>query len=102
MIGFFLTLLGLVLLTLIYQLLSNLKVVGANELAVIAGKGREGFTTLRGGRVFVWPLVHRFFAAPELSPCSYTLFAESHEPFSHHLLAEYPEKTHGRGRDVTE
>lgn len=61
MIGFAGVLLVLIILTLVYQLISKLIIVGANELAVVAGKGRDGFTTLRGGRVFVWPLIHRFF-----------------------------------------
>ncbi len=61
MIGFAVVFLALIVLTLIVQLLSKLKIVGANELAVVSGKGRDGFTTLRGGRVFVWPLIHRFF-----------------------------------------
>ena len=61
MIGFVGVLLVLIVLTLIYQLISKLIIVGANELAVVSGKGRDGFTTLRGGRVFVWPLIHRFF-----------------------------------------
>jgi regulator of protease activity HflC (stomatin/prohibitin superfamily) len=61
MIGFVTVFLLLILLSLLYQLIAKLKIVGANELAVIAGKGRDGFMTLRGGRVFVWPLIHRFF-----------------------------------------
>lgn len=76
MIGFFVALLGLIFLTLVYQLLANLKVVGANELAVIAGKGPRGFTTLRGGRVFVWPLVHRFFKM-DLRPRTTSVRVES-------------------------
>jgi hypothetical protein len=61
MIGFVAVLLFLIFLTLVYQLIAKLKIVGANELAVVAGKGRAGFATLRGGRIFVWPLIHRFF-----------------------------------------
>ena len=61
MIGFAGVLLVLVALTLIMQLITKMKIVGANELAIVAGKGPEGFATLRGGRVFVWPLVHRFY-----------------------------------------
>lgn len=61
MIGFVAVFLVLIIVTLIFQLISKLKIVGANELAVVSGKGRDGFTTLRGGRVFVWPLIHRFF-----------------------------------------
>jgi len=61
MIGFVAVLLLLIVLTLMYQLIAKLKIVGANELAVVAGKGHAGFAMLRGGRVFVWPLIHRFF-----------------------------------------
>jgi hypothetical protein len=61
MIGFVAVLLLLIVLTLVYQLVAKLKIVGANELAVVAGKSRTGFAMLRGGRVFVWPLIHRFF-----------------------------------------
>ena len=53
MIGFVGVFLGLIFLSLVYQLIAKLKIVGANELAVVAGKGPQGFTTLRGGRVFV-------------------------------------------------
>jgi flotillin len=76
MIGFVIVLLLLILVTLIYQLVSKLKIVGANELAVVAGKGREGFETLRGGRVFVWPLVHRFFKM-DLRPRTTSVRVES-------------------------
>lgn len=61
MIGFSGVLLALIVLTLIVQLITKMKIVGASELAIVAGKGPEGFATLRGGRVFVWPLVHRFY-----------------------------------------
>lgn len=60
-IGFAAVLLVLIVLTLILQLVTKMKIVGANELAVVAGKGRDGFATLRGGRVFIWPLIHRFY-----------------------------------------
>jgi regulator of protease activity HflC (stomatin/prohibitin superfamily) len=76
MIGFVGVLLILILLTLVYQLVSKLIIVGANELAVVAGKGREGFTTLRGGRVFVWPLIHRFFRM-DLRPQTTSVRVES-------------------------
>ena len=76
MIGFFVVLFILILLTLIYQLVSKLKIVGANELAVVAGKGRDGFTTLRGGRVFVLPLIHRFFKM-DLRPQTTSIRVES-------------------------
>jgi flotillin len=76
MIGFVVVLMILIFLTLLYQLVSKLKIVGANELAVVAGKGREGFATLRGGRVFVWPLIHRFFKM-DLRPQTTSVRVES-------------------------
>ena len=50
----------LVLITLVIQLVTKMKIVGADELAIVAGKGKD-FSWLRGGRVFVFPLIHRFF-----------------------------------------
>jgi regulator of protease activity HflC (stomatin/prohibitin superfamily) len=61
MMVFLLVLLALIVLTVFFQLVTKMKIVGANELAVVAGKGRERYTTLRGGRVFVWPMIHRLF-----------------------------------------
>jgi flotillin len=61
MIGFAAVLLVLIFLTLMVQLITKMKIVEANELAIVAGKGSEGFATLRGGRVFIWPLIHRFY-----------------------------------------
>jgi flotillin len=61
MLGFAGVLLGLIVVTLIVQLVTKMKIVGASELAIVSGKGPEGFATLRGGRVFVWPLIHRFY-----------------------------------------
>lgn len=60
MIGFILVFLLLVVITLIVQLVTKMRIVGADELAIVAGKGK-GFSWLRGGRVFVFPLIHRFF-----------------------------------------
>jgi regulator of protease activity HflC (stomatin/prohibitin superfamily) len=76
MIGFVVVLMILIFLTLVYQLVSKLIIVGANELAVVAGKGREGFATLRGGRVFVWPLIHRFYRM-DLRPQTTSVRVES-------------------------
>lgn len=50
----------LVLISLVVQLVTKMKIVGADELAIVAGKGKD-FSWLRGGRVFVFPLIHRFF-----------------------------------------
>ncbi|MDA1190742.1 MAG: SPFH domain-containing protein [Candidatus Poribacteria bacterium] len=61
MIGFLIVFFALLILTLLVQLVTKMKIVGASELGVVAGKGKDGFTTLRGGRVFVFPLIHRFY-----------------------------------------
>lgn len=74
--GFAGVLLLLVLLTLLYHLITKMKIVGANELAVVAGKGAGGFATLRGGRVFVWPLIHRFYKM-DLRPQTTSVRVES-------------------------
>jgi regulator of protease activity HflC (stomatin/prohibitin superfamily) len=76
LLGFAGVLLVLVFLTLVYQLITKMKIVGANELAVVAGKGPTGFATLRGGRVFVWPLIHRFFRI-DLRPQTTSVRVES-------------------------
>ena len=60
MIGFVIVFGLLVVVTLFIQLITKMKIVGADELAIVAGQGR-GFSSLRGGRVFVFPLIHRFF-----------------------------------------
>ena len=60
MTGFIITFVVLVVITLLLQLITKMKIVGADELAIVAGQGK-GFSSLRGGRVFVFPLVHRFF-----------------------------------------
>jgi hypothetical protein len=76
MITFVAVLFILIFLTLLAQLVTKMKIIGANELAVVAGKGREGVTSLRGGRVFVWPLVHRFFKM-DLRPRTMSVRVES-------------------------
>lgn len=76
MIGFIAILVALIVLTLIYQLITKMKIVGASELAVVAGKSSQGFSTVRGGRVFVWPLIHRFFLM-DLRPQTTSVRVES-------------------------
>lgn len=76
MIGFIGALILLLGGTVVYQLISKLRIVEANTLAVIAGKGRRGFQTLRGGRVFVLPLIQKFFAM-DLRPHTTTIAVES-------------------------
>jgi flotillin len=75
MMGFAAVLLLLIVATLIVQLVTKMKIVGANELAIVAGKGKD-FATLRGGRVFVYPLIHRFFKM-DLRPQTTSVRVES-------------------------
>jgi len=74
--GFFVALIGLIAASILYQVVSKMKIVGANELAVIAGKGKDGLTTIRGGRVFVFPLIHSFYKM-DLRPQTTTVTVES-------------------------
>ncbi len=61
MIAFIAVLGGLVAVTILIQLLTNMKIVGGNELGVVSGSGsRKGFRTLSGGRAFIIPLLQRF------------------------------------------
>ena len=60
MIGFVIVFALLVVITLFLQLITKMKIVGADELAIVAGQG-QGFSSVRGGRVFVFPLIHRFY-----------------------------------------
>jgi hypothetical protein len=61
MIAFVLTLGVLVGGTVLVQLLTNMKIVGGNELGVVTGTGGEkGFRTFSGGRAFIVPLLQRF------------------------------------------
>lgn len=61
MIAFVIALGGLVGITVIIQLLTNMKIVGGNELGVVTGSsGGKGFRTLSGGRAFIIPLLQRF------------------------------------------
>ncbi len=76
MTGFFIGLVVLVGLSLFAQLVTKMKIVGANELAVIAGKGPQGLSTIRGGRVFVLPLIHSFYKM-DLRPQTTTVTVES-------------------------
>jgi hypothetical protein len=74
--GFFVVLIGLIGASILYQVVSKMKIVGANELAVIAGKGQDGLSTIRGGRVFVFPLIHNFYKM-DLRPQTTTVTVES-------------------------
>lgn len=61
MIAFIAALGILVGVTVLIQLITNMKIVGGNELGVVSGSGGEkGFRTLSGGRAFIIPLLQRF------------------------------------------
>lgn len=61
MIIFLAVLGGLVGFTILIQLLTNMKIVGGNELGVVSGSGKpKGFRTLSGGRAFIIPIIQRF------------------------------------------
>jgi hypothetical protein len=61
MIVFITVLSGLVGITILIQLITNMKIVGGNELGVVTGSGKlKGFRTFSGGRAFIIPLIQRF------------------------------------------
>ncbi len=75
MIWFLITLAFLILLTLLFQVLSKMKLVPPSQLAVVHGKGGN-FRIYRGGRVFVLPLINRFNTM-DLTPQTTTVVVES-------------------------
>ena len=77
MIAFVLALGGLVGLAVVIQLLTNMKIVGGNELGVVSGAAAaKGFRTLSGGRVFVVPLLQRF-SRLDLTPITIEVMVDS-------------------------
>ncbi len=78
MLAFIATLLTLIGLTIVFQMISKMKIVGGNELGIISGtKGdQKGFSTVSGGRVFVFPLFNRF-AKIDLTPHTIEVIVES-------------------------
>ena len=75
MIFFLITLAVLILVTLILQLVMKMKLIPPSQLAVVHGKGGS-FSTFRGGRVFVFPLINRF-STMDLTPQTTTVVVES-------------------------
>ena len=75
MIFFLITLAILIFVTLILQLVMKMKLIPPSQLAVVHGKGGS-FSTLRGGRVFVFPLINRF-STMDLTPQTTTVVVES-------------------------
>ena len=77
MIIFTLVLGSLVGITILVQLITNMKIVGGNELGVITGSGRhKGFKTFSGGRAFVIPLFQKF-SKFDLTPITIEVVVES-------------------------
>ena len=76
MIVFAITILGLISLTLIIQLLRNMKIVGGNEMGIVSGRGKKGFSVISGGRIFVIPLFNKFHVL-DLTPHTVEVVVES-------------------------
>ena len=75
MIAFLIVLILLIVLTLVLQVITKMKLVPPSRLAVVHGKGGS-FRTYRGGRVFVLPLINRFDTM-DLTPQTTTVVVES-------------------------
>jgi len=68
---------GLVGITVLIQLITNMKIVGGNELGVVTGSSRlKGFKTFSGGRAFVIPLFQRF-SKFDLTPITIEVVVDS-------------------------
>jgi uncharacterized membrane protein YqiK len=77
MIGFAIALGGLVAISALVQVLTNMKIVGGNELGVVSGAAtKRGFRTLSGGRVFILPLLQRF-SRIDLTPMTIEVLVDS-------------------------
>ncbi len=76
MIIFTIVLFGLIALTVIYQLITKMKIVGGNQLGVISGAGDKGFRFLSGGRAFIIPLLNKFDTL-DLTPYTIEVRVES-------------------------
>ena len=68
---------GLIILAIIVQLITKMKIVGGNELGIVSGRGSaKGFRAISGGRVFIIPLINRF-AKLDLTPHTIEVPVES-------------------------
>lgn len=77
MTTFVVTLLGLIVITIVIQLVTKMRIVGGNELGVVSGRGgAKGFRSLSGGRAFIIPLLNRF-AKLDLTPHTIEVRVES-------------------------
>jgi len=64
------------LVTLIAQFVSKLRLVPPSQLGVVHGRGPDGFMMLSGASVFVYPLINRFDTM-DLKPQTSTVIVES-------------------------
>jgi len=77
MMAFIFVLGGLVAITILIQLITNMKIVGGNELGVVTGSGgSKGFRTLSGGRAFIIPLLQKF-SKFDLTPMTIEVVVDS-------------------------
>jgi len=77
MIWFVIALGGITSVAVLAQLLTNMKIVGGNELGVVSGAaGKKGFKTLSGGRVFLIPLLQKFHKI-DLTPITIEVLVDS-------------------------
>jgi len=77
MLGFAVVFLGLVFVTIFFQVLSTMKIIGGNELGIMAGENAEkGFKTYSGARVFQLPFLNKF-AKMDLTPRTIEVKVES-------------------------
>ena len=77
MISFVVVLLGLLAITIIFQIVTKMKIVGGNELGIVSGRASaKGFRAISGGRVFSIPLLNRF-AKLDLTPHTIEVPVES-------------------------
>ncbi|WP_462318603.1 SPFH domain-containing protein [Marinilabilia sp.] len=68
---------GLIIVTLLIQVISNMRIVGGNELGIISGvSGKKGFQMISGGRMFTIPLLHKF-AKMDLTPHTIEVVVDS-------------------------
>lgn len=77
MIFFVAVLGGLVVLAVVAQLITNMKIVGGNELGIVSGaEGGKGFRSMSGGRIFIIPLIQRFLKI-DLTPITIEVVVDS-------------------------
>jgi hypothetical protein len=68
---------GLIVITIFIQLITNMKIIGGNELGIVSGtNGKKGFRLVSGGRVFLIPLIHKF-SKIDLTPCTIEVVVDS-------------------------